>query len=367
MLKDMLIGVTNFFRDRDAFEALEREIVPRICEDKSDDDSIRVWAAGCSTGEEAYSVAMLLNECVAEANKGCAIQVFATDIDESAIETARTGNYPSPIVTDVPPARLRKFFTLTHGRYLINKSLREQVLFAAHNLLRDPPFSKLDLVSCRNLLIYLDRTVQRQVLQTFHFALQPGGYLFLGSSESAEIADDLFAAIDKKNRIYRAKKSASARTAPTLPFVGPLAQRTHFSTIKPAIGRTDSSFAALHRSAMEHYAPPSVLIDRDGEILHMSEDVGRFLRYVGGEPSHNLLTLINPDLRVELQTALFQALRHGKSVDAERVRFARGTALSYVNMTVRPFYDAAGGDVLAVFFDEAEETTLPEASEVASD
>ncbi|WP_327373348.1 CheR family methyltransferase, partial [Caballeronia arationis] len=117
-------GMANLFRDRDAFEALEREIVPRICEDKSDDDSIRVWAAGCSTGEEAYSVAMLLNECVAEANKGCAIQVFATDIDESAIETARTGNYPSPIVTDVPPARLRKFFTLTHGRYLINKSLR---------------------------------------------------------------------------------------------------------------------------------------------------------------------------------------------------------------------------------------------------
>ncbi|WP_327346156.1 chemotaxis protein CheB, partial [Caballeronia glebae] len=147
LLKDMLIGVTNFFRDRDAFEALEREIVPRICEDKSDDDSIRVWVAACSTGEEAYSVAMLLNECVAEANKGCGIQVFATDIDESAIETARTGSYPSPIVTDVPPARLRKFFTLTHGRYLINKSLREQVLFAAHNLLRDPPFSKLDLVS----------------------------------------------------------------------------------------------------------------------------------------------------------------------------------------------------------------------------
>ncbi|WP_061121694.1 CheR family methyltransferase [Caballeronia sp. INML2] len=365
LLKDMLIGVTNFFRDRDAFEALEREIVPRICEDKSDDDSIRVWVAACSTGEEAYSVAMLLNECVAEANKGCGIQVFATDIDESAIETARTGSYPSPIVTDVPPARLRKFFTLTHGRYLINKSLREQVLFAAHNLLRDPPFSKLDLVSCRNLLIYLDRTVQRQVLQTFHFALQPGGYLFLGSSESAEIADDLFVAIDKKSRIYRAKKSASARPASTLPFVGPLAQPTHFSNIKPAIGRTDSSFSALHRSAMEHYAPPSVLIDRDGEILHMSEDVGRFLRYVGGEPSHNLLTLINPELRLELQTALFQALRHGKSVDAERVRFARGTALSYVNMTVRPFYDAAVGDLLAVFFDEAEETTLPEASEVA--
>ncbi|MFM0327517.1 CheR family methyltransferase [Caballeronia glebae] len=364
LLKDMLIGVTNFFRDRDAFEALEREIVPHICEDKSEDDSIRVWTAGCSTGEEAYSVAMLLNECVAEANKGCDIQVFATDIDESAIETARAGNYPAPILTDVPPARLRRYFTLTDGRYVINKSLREQVLFAGHNLLRDPPFSRLDLVSCRNLLIYLDRTVQREVLQTFHFALQPGGYLFLGSSESAEIADDLFAAIDKKNRIYRAKTLASARTAPVLPVTGPLAQPTHFSPVKPEIGRTNSTFAALHQSAMELYAPPSVLIDRDGEILHMSEEIGRFLRYVGGEPSHNLLTLINPDLRLELRIALFQALRHGKSVDAERVRFTRGTASSYVNMTVRPFHDAAGGDVLAVFFDEAEETTLPKAPEI---
>ncbi|TCK32786.1 two-component system CheB/CheR fusion protein [Paraburkholderia sp. BL8N3] len=366
LLKDMLIGVTNFFRDRDAFEALERQIVPRICEDKAEDDSIRVWAAGCSTGEEAYSLAMLLNECVAETNKSCGIQVFATDIDESAIETARTGNYPAPILTDVPPARLRKYFTLAHGRYVINKSLREQILFAAHNLLRDPPFSRLDLVSCRNLLIYLDRTVQRQVLQTFHFALQPGGYLFLGNSESAEIADDLFGAIDKKNRIYRAKTLATARTAPVLPVNGPLAKPTHFGPVKPVSGHETFSFAALHQSAVEHYAPPSVLIDRDGEILHMSEQIGRFLRYVGGEPSHNLLTLINPDLRLELRTAFFQALRHGKSVDAERVRFARGTASSYVNMTVRPFHDAAGGDVLAVFFDEAEETTLPEAPEVAS-
>ncbi|CAL8481462.1 two-component system, chemotaxis family, CheB/CheR fusion protein (plasmid) [Caballeronia sp. S22] len=366
LLKDMLIGVTNFFRDRDAFEALEREIVRSICEDKSEDASVRVWVAGCSTGEEAYSVAMLLNECVAEADKGCGIQVFATDIDESAIERARDGIYPAPIVTDVPPARLRKSFTLAHGRYHITKSLREQVLFAAHNLLRDPPFSRLDLVSCRNVLIYLDRAVQRQVLQTFHFALQPGGYLFLGSSESAEIADDLFTAVDKKNRIYRAKTLASARTAPVLPVAGPLLQPTHFSPVKPANGRTNSSFAALHRSAMEQYAPPSVLVDRDGEILHMSEDIGRFLRYVSGEPSHNLLTLINPDLRLELRTALFQALRHGKSVDAERVRFARGTASSYVNMTVRPFHDPAGGDVLAVFFDEADETTLPDAPEVPS-
>lgn len=151
--------------------------------------------------------------------------------------------------------------TLTHGRYDIEKSLREKILFAKHNLLRDPPFSQLDLESCRNLLIYLDRTAQRQVLETFHFALQPGGHLFLGSSESAKIADDLFAAIDTKNRNYRARVLASARTAAVLPVTDPLKQPTHFYPVAPVIGRANASFAALHRSAMERYAPPSVLID----------------------------------------------------------------------------------------------------------
>ncbi|MGQ7932384.1 CheR family methyltransferase [Paraburkholderia sp. D1E] len=180
LLRDMLIGVTNFFRDREAFEALEREVVPRILEGKTDEEQARAWVAGCSTGEEAYSLAMLLCERLAEGNHGPAIQVFATDIDERAIETARSGRYLESILTDVPPSRLRQFFTHTRGFYVVSKALREKVLFAAHNILRDPPFSQLDLVTCRNLLIYLDRDVQRQVLQTFHFALRPGGFLFLG-------------------------------------------------------------------------------------------------------------------------------------------------------------------------------------------
>jgi len=363
LLKDMLIGVTNFFRDREAFEAVEREVVPRIIESKADGDPIRVWVAGCSTGEEAYSLAMLLSERIAEDSEPSILQVFATDIDERAIELARAGNYPAPILTDVPPARLRHFFTHVRSRYIINKPLREKVLFAAHNVLRDPPFSRLDLVSCRNLLIYLDRTVQRQVLETFHFALQPGGYLFLGSSESADIANDLFCLVDKKNRIYQARTRAAKVPLITSPAVtGSRAEsaRALVTTAAPDPARV--SYAKLHQHAIERYAPPSVLIDQDAEILHMSDDIGRFLRYVGGEPSHNLLTLVNPDLRLELRTALFQALRTGKSVDAERVRFERGATHSYVNMTMRPFHDQASAAVLCtVFFDEVDETTRPDA------
>jgi two-component system CheB/CheR fusion protein len=307
---------------------------------------------------------MLFSERKAEGAELPRLQIFATDLDQQAIEIARTGSYPESILTDIPPSRLRRFFTLERGRYVINKALRDSVLFAPHNVLRDPPFSHLDLVSCRNLLIYLDRTVQRQVLETFHFALQRGGLLFLGTSESVDIADDLFSTVDKKNRIYR------ARTLPTrVPVISSPAVTGNHSAAPRALAPTpmhDSAsltFASLHQQAIERYAPPSVLVDRNAEILHMSDDVGRFLRYVGGEPSHNLLTLINPDLGLELRTALFQALQNGRSVDAERVRFSRGAAHSYVNMTVRPFNDATNSTVFCtIFFDEVDETTRPDAA-----
>jgi two-component system CheB/CheR fusion protein len=357
LLRDMLIGVTNFFRDREAFEALEREVIPRIFESRNDEDQVRAWAAGCSTGEEAYSLAMLLCERLGEENDQPGIQVFATDIDERAIESARSGRYLESILTDVPPSRLRQFFTHARGFYVVSKALREKILFAPHNILRDPPFSQLDLVTCRNLLIYLDRDVQRQVLQTFHFALRPGGYLFLGSSESAEIAQDLFAPIDKKNRIYRAKPATHrTRVTPQLASGGKMPHASQVDVAQPLPRPGSFSFAPLHQRVIEHFSAPSILVDRDAEILHMSEHVGRFLRYVGGEPSHNLLTVVNPDLRLELRTALYQALRHGKSVAVKRIRFSRGDAFSYVDLSVHPFHDdAAGGDVVAVFFDESAE------------
>ena len=361
LLADMLIGVTNFFRDRDAFEALERDVIPALFEQKRDleDRSLRVWAAACSTGEEAYSLAMLLaDQAEISGTKGEILsQVFATDIDDRALETARAGIYPEAIVTDVPPTRLRQYFVKEQNHFRMQKELRERILFARHNILRDPPFSRLDLISCRNLMIYLDRDIQIEVLRMFHFALNPGGYLFLGSSETADACSQLFTPVDKKNRIYRAKEvSSSLRRAPAGPYQGftlSAPSRPPFS--EPSRRNRKFSFADVHQRALEQYAPPSVIVNHDAEIVHMSDRAGNFLRYVGGEPSLNLTTLVHPQLRLELRTALYQAAHTGKSVEARRVRLERDGRSFYVNMVVRPFRDnEAGSDYMLVLFDEVE-------------
>jgi two-component system, chemotaxis family, CheB/CheR fusion protein len=361
LLKDMLIGVTNFFRDREAFEALERAVIPKIVtERKSTDEAVRVWVTGCSTGEEVYSLAMLLSERLPEENDPPAIHLFATDIDQHAIEVARAGSYPESILTDVPPARLDRFFTLARGRYVINKSVREKVLFAPHNLLRDPPFSQVDLVSCRNLLIYLDRAIQRQIFQTFHFALKPGGFLFLGSSESAEVAADLFTAFDKKNRIYQAKVLTSRPRVTTVPLSRFAPGPTYLSGVRQPVAKQPRlATGDLHRRAIEDSASPSVIVDRDAEIVHMSGQVGRFFHYVSGEPSHNLLTLIHPGLRLELRTALFQASKKGIDVTSRAVRFSRGETSVHVSIAVHPYHDQeTGADIILISFDELDEATM---------
>ncbi|MGN6704198.1 MAG: CheR family methyltransferase, partial [Burkholderiaceae bacterium] len=354
LLKDMLIGVTNFFRDREAFEALEREAVPQVFAGKREGEQVRAWVAACSTGEEAYSVAMLFCEQAALMPAPPEVQVFATDIDERSIATARAGIYPSSILTDVPPTRLREHFAKEEAAYRIKKSVRDRVLFASHNLLRDPPFSRLDLITCRNLLIYLNREMQEQVLEMFHFALNPGGFLLLGSSESAEVAGHYFTVVDKKNRIYRAKSmSRTMRSASVMPALS--LSRSPLATPPVVPGKRKLSFAEVHQRVLARHAPPSVLINHESAILYISDRVGRFLRHVGGEPSHNLVALVHPELRLELRTALFQAAQSGKSVEARRVFLKRDERGYYVNMLVRPFHDdEAGIDLLLVLFDEVE-------------
>ncbi|HVL75423.1 MAG TPA: CheR family methyltransferase, partial [Noviherbaspirillum sp.] len=359
LLRDMLIGVTNFFRDREAFEALQHRALAELLASKHAGEAVRVWVPACSTGEEAYSLAIALADQAALLNKPPAIQIFASDIDERAISTARSALYPSSIIADVSPERLQQYFTKEDDRYRIRKSIRDQVLFAPHNVLRDPPFSKLDLISCRNLLIYLNREMQTRILEMFHFSLNPGGYLFLGSSESADLASNLFAAIDKKNRIYQAKSLSRGRLAPALPSY--LQPRHHQVDSMPAPSKRHFSFAEVHQRVLAQFAPPSVIVNHDSEIVYMSDRVGRFLRHVGGEPSRNLVALVHPELRVELRTALFQAVRSGKSVEARRVRLSRDGRLFFVNMTVRPFHDEdAGADLVLVLFDEVEQTMSDE-------
>ncbi|KTT59832.1 chemotaxis protein [Pseudomonas oryzihabitans] len=358
LLKDMLIGVTNFFRDREAFEALERDIIPELFEQVQgleEDQELRVWSAACSSGEEAYSLAMLLTEQTELRQSAARLQIFATDLDEHALAVARHGVYPGSIVTDVPPSRLRQHLLKEQNQYRVKKELREKVLFAQHNLLSDPPFSRLDLISCRNLLIYLDREVQAEILHTFHFALKPGGYLFLGSSESADVQSNLFATVDKKNRIYRAKHTTSVIRPTPLLNLNP---GIHSVRLPPhQVGRRKKvSFAEVHQRVLEQYAPPSIIVDRESNIVHLSERAGRFLRYVGGEPSYNLPALVLEELRLELRTALFQALQSNKSVEARRVHIQRDDRSYYINMVVRPFRDSdTSTDYMLVLFDEVED------------
>ena len=359
LLGDMLIGVTNFFRDREAFEALERDVVPQLVSAAvsahPEKEEIRVWSAGCSTGEEAYSLAMLLSDQLQLDASAASMQLFATDIDERAISVGRAGLYPQAIVTDVPPTRLRHYFLKEDDHYRIRKEIREKVLFAKHSLLSDPPFSQIDLIVCRNLLIYLDREVQREILQMFHFALRPGGFLFLGSSESADACHELFAPVDKRNRIFRAKTgTANSRRTPTMPRGGYV--RTNISQ-QPAQNSVQRklSFADIHQRALEQSAPPSVIVDADADILHMSESAGRFLRHVGGELSRNLLTLILPDLRLELRTTLFQVQQSALPVKSREVPIKRDDRRYLINLVAHPYKDeGSDSEYVLVIFEEVE-------------
>lgn len=350
LLADMLIGVTNFFRDREAFEALEREIVPELFKDKTPTDEVRVWVAACSTGEEAYSVNMLLADQCAEMAHPPSYQVFASDIDEHAIAQARTGLYPASIITDVSPVRLRQHFSKDGDRYRIRKSIRDRILFAAHNVLRDPPFSRLDLVCCRNLLIYLNRDVQARVLEMFHFALKPGGYLFLGGSESAESVSDFFVPVDKKNRIYRARPTARGSGYNTT-LSGSVSRLPDGFPRMPA--RRQFSYAELHQKALAQMAPPSAVLDHESNIVHMSQQAGQFMRLADGEPSRNMLTLVLPELRLELRSALYQVQQGASEVECRPIVLQLAAGAVTVRMKLRAYRDEdSSADFVLVLFSE---------------
>ncbi|SFU88799.1 CheR family methyltransferase [Pseudoduganella namucuonensis] len=360
LLKDMLIGVTQFFRDREVFEAVERDVIPQLFRNRAEGDQIRVWSVACSTGEEAYTLAMLLAERAAALENPADFQVFGSDIDERAIAVARAGVYSASIADDVSAPRLSEHFARDEGRYRINKAVRDKILFANQNLLRDPPFSRLDMISCRNLLIYLNRDTHAQVLEMFHFALKSDGFLLLGSSESADTVADYFIPVDKKHRIYRAKPAPHFARAAIPMAMAPVAAIPVAPPAQQDKGKR--SYAGVHQRVLAEYAPPSVLVDQHANIVHLSEGTGQFLRHVAGEPSRHLVDLVEPELRLELRTALYHATQSGKSVETRRLRLERGQRVFFVNMTARPFFDAGiGADFVLVLFHKAEQTTEEQA------
>ncbi|MDR6536579.1 PAS domain S-box protein [Variovorax soli] len=380
LLQDLLISVTNFFRDSDCFAALEAQI-PLLFANKSPTDSVRVWVAACATGEEAYSIAMLLSEQARLLDAPPLIQVFATDLDEEAVKAARDGIYPTAIEADVSEERLRRFFIKEHRGYRVRRELREMVLFAVHDVLKDSPFSRLDLVSCRNLLIYLNREAQARALETFNFALRPGARLFLGASESVEDGSQLFTVLDKKHRIYVQRASprvglpvpsgpgtiAGALEARHAAREGPVVAGSAFlqgasaaQRPPPATESRQASWSELHMRLLEHLAPPSVLIDSEYEIVHLSPSAGRFLQFSAGEPSHNLLRAVNPGLRIELRAALYQAAQTQAKVEVLAMPIeVHGEALT-VSIAVTPASDL-GADMYLVMM----QARAPSASSAA--
>ncbi len=355
LLKNLLISVTNFFRDSRAFLAIEQEILPLLMEGKNHEHTLRIWVAGCATGEEAYSLAMLCAEKTLGMIDAPKVQIFATDIDEAAISIAREGKYNINDAADVSPERLRRFFTRDGDEYRIRREIREMVLFARHNVLKDPPFSQLDLVTCRNMLIYLNQTAQERAMETFHFALKPGAYLWLGMSETVDGSSDLYVNVSRESHLYQSRQVAS-RSYPVPDTIPQFIPEKRSPVPAPTETETRSagrpSFGDMHQQLLEQYAPPSVIVNEEYDILHLSERAGRYLHIAGGEPSKNLLKLIRPELRLELRTAFYQAVQQQANVEVRNLKVRLDDHTETITIHVRPVLregDPAKGLILILF------------------
>lgn len=364
LLKDLLISVTNFFRDKKAFDALELEILPAILKDKKNEDQVRIWIAGCATGEEAYSIAMLCAEQTMNVIDAPKVQIFATDIDEGAIQHAREGFYTINDAADVSTERLRRFFNKEGDGYRIRREIREMVLFANHNFIKDPPFSHLDLVSCRNVLIYLNRAAQERVMETFHFALNTGGFLFLGTSESVDATTNLYDIVSRDHHIFKSRQT-TMRAYPVPESVPAIRidQLQVGTTGKEKSNRLLEriTHGDLHLRLLEQYAPPSIVINEEYEIVHVSDRAAAYLQFTGGELSQNLLRLVRQELRLELRSALYQAMQQKTAVEAKGLRVKLEDRVETINMHVKPVLredDIARGFILVLF-----ERTEDDASE----
>ncbi len=344
LFRDLLIGVTNFFRDPEAFKVLEEHVIPKLFDDKPAGAAVRVWSTGCSSGEEPYSIAILLQERMETLKQSYTLQVFATDIDSRAIAVARIGLYPASIVNDLSPQRLARFFTAEDdgSGYRINKSIRDMLVFSEQDVLKDPPFSKLDLISCRNLLIYLNADLQKRLIPLFHYALKPGGILFLGTSEGVGDFSDLFTVLDRKAKLYQRKpdfhgmqRAALGRLLPPMDMITDGA---------PASDSAKIAFAAklplrelIEQALLKQVAPPSALVNRLGDILYLYGRTGRYLEMPSGEAGiNNILKMARTGLRHELSSALHRATTTLKTVHSLGLRVKTNGHYTTVNLSICP-------------------------------
>jgi two-component system CheB/CheR fusion protein len=365
LFKDLLIGVTGFFREKEPWELLDELAIAPLVQAQHDEHPIRVWVPGCATGEEAYTIAILLHKKCAELNLSTEFQIFATDIDAHALDFARTGCYPESIAHDVPRALLEKYFRRNHDFYQVANNLRKAIVFSSQNLIRDPPFSKLDLISCRNLLIYLDSSIQPQVIQLFHFALNRGGFLLLGNSETVGKQVQLFEPISKKWRIYR-RLEANLPLRGSFPIV-PDRRGLHrlirgdeerrAPPIKPADIVRDALLA--------QFAPCAVLINQNHEVLYHFGDTTQYLTFPPGEHSNNLFTLARDGLTTRMRGAVQKSLQKNAPVSIFGARVRRDAKYYKVELTVNPLNAQKGAEgLLLVTFRDVVDTKPQQPEEV---
>ncbi|OIQ98975.1 chemotaxis protein methyltransferase cher2 [mine drainage metagenome] len=354
LFKELLINVTSFFRDPEAFVVLKQNILPELLKNKPEHYVFRVWVAGCATGEEAYSIAILLHELMSENQSVFKTQIYSTDLDDDAIAIARAGVYPPNIAQDVTPERLRRFFIKEDAGYRVKKEIREMVVFATQNIIKDPPFTKLDLLSCRNLMIYLEPELQNRVIPAFHYALKPGGVLFLSPSESIGNHVELFTALNRKWKFYQTTPSiASNRTMMSSglswtkdnPTKGP-------DDVTAQIKETD--FAELTRRALlQSYAPASVVTNTKGDILFVHGDTGKYLRPAPGQATLNVIEMAREGLQLELRTAIQETADKGIPVLNREASFGSNGNIFRVSFSVRPLPVAnIGQGLLLVSFQD---------------
>jgi two-component system CheB/CheR fusion protein len=342
LFRELLIGVTHFFRDPRAFEVLDKEVIAKLVAGNKADGVIRVWVAGCSTGEEAYSIAVLLRERLAQSAAPPKAQIFATDIDDHALDIARAGRYSEAIAQDISPERLERFFIRDGNTYRVAKELREMCIFSVHNVISDAPFSRLDLVACRNLLIYLDQSLQNRVIPLFHFALQQGGYLFLGPSENVTHQSKLFTKVDARFRIFKARPARLER--PALEFgISAGSHRNPAALQKATAASSEETVSRRAMRVMETYAPAYIVVDDRHEVLHFAGRTGKYLQPTPGTATLDIFSILETSLRPDVRTALHRAAATGqRAVQENAYLMANGNAQP-VNIIVEPIPAAENG------------------------
>jgi len=357
LFRELLINVTSFFRDPVAFEYLRTDIIPPMLSNKPEDYAVRVWVAGCATGEEAYSIAMIFRECIDASKHPFKVQIYSTDIDENAIAVARAGFYPANIAIDVPPERLRRFFVKEETGYRIKKEIREMVIFAVQDVVKDPPFTRLDLLSCRNLLIYFEPELQNRLIPVFHYALNPGGVLFLSPSESIGRFTDLFSPLSRKWKFYTTRPILSTTRATgafSLPSSSHIAGRgTADLPVKPR----ETNFVELTRGILlQSYAPPSVIIDEVGNTLYVHGDTGKYLRPAPGAASLNIIEMAREGLQLELRKAIRNAVKQKTNIEIPGLPIRTNSGMHPVDIIVRPVADTASArELLIVSFQDRDQ------------